>query len=196
VFDAAAPPDDLRRRSGLPEAYAWLEREYPRSDWPKLRLHAAARIWLQRHDWFRTAHLHLQETGRAWRDAGADPRAYAREAIPPLAQFLQHLDGHHRIESEAYFPAMGRQEPRMTAGFALLDRDHDLIHGLLQGMADAANALGRGITAGADARPAAERLADVIGEAGAPLLRHLHDEEDIVVPMLTRHGDPLELANH
>jgi hypothetical protein len=34
----------------------------------------------------------------------------------------------------------------------------------------------------------------VIATAAAPLRRHLHDEEDIVVPMLTRYGDPFELA--
>ena len=82
----------------------------------------------------------------------------------------------------------------MQAGFALLDRDHDAIHRVLAEMAEAAVALNRALAAGAGAPAAAERLAEVMAAAGRPLIRHLDDEEDIVVPLLTLHGDPFELA--
>jgi iron-sulfur cluster repair protein YtfE (RIC family) len=194
--DATSPApdasDDLHLRTALPDAYAWLERDYPRSDWPVLQLHAAARFWLERHDWFRGAHARLIQTEAQLRDD--DPRRYARAVLPVLGGFLQHLDGHHRIESEHYFPAMSVQEPRMAAGFALLDRDHDAIHRLLEELAGAAVALNRALGSGADGAAPADRLAAVIATAAAPLRRHLHDEEDIVVPMLTRYGDPFELA--
>ena len=193
--DRPGEPDDLRRRTRLPEAHAWLEREYPRSDWPVLQLHATARFWLERHAWFRGAQARLAADGARWRETGGDPQDYARRTFPVLGAFLQHLDGHHRIESDRYFPAMALQEPRMAAGFALLDRDHEAIHQVLAELADAATALDRALAAGPDAPAAADRLAAVIAGAAAPLNRHLHDEEDIVVPLLTRHGDPFELAD-
>ena len=191
--DPADGPDDLHRRTGLPETYRWLERGFPRSDWPVLQLHATARFWLERHAWFRGAQARLAELGAGPGEAGAGAAAYARRTFPVLGVFLQHLDGHHRIESDHYFPAMARQEPRMAAGFALLDRDHDTIHRILAELADAAAALNRALAAGADAPAAADRLAAAIAAAGRPLTRHLDDEEDIVVPLLTRHGDPFEL---
>jgi len=192
---AAAVPEaaDLHDRTGLPEAYLFLVREFPRSEWTTARLHAGARFWLERHAGFRGAHARLVAGGARWRETGGDPAAYARETLPALGGFLQHLDGHHRVESDHYFPAMRRQEPRLDAGFALLDRDHDAIHRVLEGLMEAAVALSRA-AAGDERRAAAERLAGVIEGAGRPLLRHLDDEEDIVVPMLTRYGDPLGLG--
>ena len=191
-LDPASPADDLHSRARLPEVFAWLEREYPRAEWPVLKLHASARFWLERHDWFRRTQAGLVGGGRRWREGGGPPLAYARATLPALSGFLQHLDGHHRIESEHYFPAMGRQEPRMQAGFALLDRDHDAIHQVLADLAEAAVALNRSFSARSGETEAAERLADVIEAAGRPLTRHLDYEEDIVVPMLTRYGDPFE----
>lgn len=185
----------LHERTRLPEAYAWLEREHPRADWPTLRLHAAARFWLERHAWFRTTQVRMVEQGRRFHEGGSDSLGFARATLPALSGFLQHLDGHHRIESEHYFPAMAVQEPRMQAGFDLLDRDHETIHQILAELAEAAVALQRALAAGSDAPAAAARLAAVIEGAGRPLTRHLDDEEDIVVPMLTRYGDPFELAD-
>lgn len=187
-----ADADHLHSRARLPEVFAWLEREHPRAEWPVLKLHASARFWLERHAWFRRTHAGLVEDGRRWRTGGGDPLGYARATLPALSAFLQHLDGHHRVESEHYFPAMALQEPRMQAGFALLDRDHDAIHQVLADLAEAAVALNRSFAARWGEAEAAEGLAKVIEAAGRPLTRHLDDEEDVVVPMLTRYGDPFE----
>ena len=85
----------------------------------------------------------------------------------------------------------------MQAGLDLLDRDHHAIHGLLDRLAGSANGLITALNAGDGAaveRSAAERLAEMLAGTRTPLLRHLEDEEDIVVPLLTRHGDPFDLA--
>ena len=69
-----------------------------------------------------------------WRDRAATRAALHRQLIPALQSFLQHLDGHHRIESGQYFPTMRQIEPRIGAGIDLLDRDHDAIHETLEAL--------------------------------------------------------------
>lgn len=144
------------------------------------------RFWLQMHDGFRRETAIMIAATANLREGRADARAFHDGVLPVLAGFLQHLDGHHRIESGHYFPQFRRLDGRVQPALDLLDRDHDVIHTHLQALADAGNALHRAIRA--DAADAAMRLADALETARAPLNRHLDDEEDIVAPILQRAG--------
>jgi iron-sulfur cluster repair protein YtfE (RIC family) len=93
-----------------------------------------------------------------------------------------------------YFPAFARLEPRIAPGIELLDRDHDAVHGLLERMVETANGFNKAVADKADTAKPGELLADAVEAASTPLARHLHDEEDIIVPLLTLHGDPFEKA--
>lgn len=147
--------------------------------------------WLEIHGWFRQMTGGLTGLTGRWRE-GAFPVAaqYQAALMPRLQQFLQNLDGHHQRESRMYFPAFIKQEPAIAAGVELLDRDHDAVHVLIERMVEAANAFNLAVREGHDLRAPGEALADAIEAAAPPLERHLHDEEDIVVPLLTLHGDP------
>ena len=125
-----------------------------------------------------------------WRSGSLALPDLHRQLIPTLQQFLQHLDGHHNIETHHYFPTMRRVEPRIGAGIDLLDRDHDVIHGHLDSLFQTGMAFHQGVAANApDASDTAARLADALNAAGPSLSRHLDDEEDIVVPLITKHVD-------
>ncbi|WP_108257968.1 hemerythrin domain-containing protein [Mangrovicoccus ximenensis] len=79
---------------------------------------------------------------------------------------------------------MLRLEPRLERGFALLDADHHALDPWLEQLAAEANAL---IGASSDREAAARLLGSV--ERFAPFLeRHLEDEEDLIVPVILRHG--------
>ncbi len=189
-YDAVLNGTGLFERCRLPEAYRYLEVEFPRRIWPEVRLHLTARRWLLIHDGFRADQRALAEAGAAWTEGRVDIDGYRRVVMPRLGAFLQHLDGHHHIETEHYFPVFAAAEPRMKGGFELLDRDHDAIHGLLVGMSTAAVAFDA--AAGTDRRRQADALASAIDAASGPLRRHLHDEEDVIVPQMTLRGDPFE----
>ena len=182
--------DDLHLRSGLPEDYGYLLADLPRDRWHGNEVAAMARFWLQMHSGFRREVAAMDALTTQWRSGALALPDLHRRLIPTLQQFLQHLDGHHNIETHHYFPTMRRVEPRIGAGIDLLDRDHDVIHGHLESLFQTGMAFHQGISGKAPtASDAAARLADAIDKAGPALARHLDDEEDIVVPLITRHAE-------
>ena len=183
----------LARRAGLPAEFLYLSEAFPRERWTEGGLHPTARRWLHMHGGFRAHQAEMAAMIAAWRGELIDLRALHGTLIPALQQFLQHLDGHHRIESDHYFPALQRLEPRIAAGLELLDRDHDAIHAHIEAMVETGRALHQGVAAGAtDADDRVERLADVLALAAPQLARHLDDEEEIVIPLIALRGDPLD----
>lgn len=180
-------PDALGTRPGLPAQFRWLLEEFPRDRWSE-RLDQTAAFWLEMHAGFRGHQSHMDGLVGQWRASG-DAQTLHRQLIPALQSFLQHLDGHHRVESGQYFPMMRKIEPRIAAGIDLLDRDHDVIHQTLEAMFRSGLAFHQAVSANAlDAADNAHRLGDLIEASARPLLRHLDDEEDIVVPLIQRHG--------
>jgi hypothetical protein len=150
-----------------------------------------ADFWLQIHDGLRRQGGQLKQAadayGRGEWPAGADfPAVFA----PRFNQFMGRLNGHHQIEDSAYFPRFRALDPRMGAGFAILEADHRLIHGQVVASVGAARALLQALTQGGDAQRraadaysgATDRLLDLLG-------RHLADEEDLVIPALLEHGE-------
>ena len=127
----------------------------------------------------------MEQVTAAYRNGTVDLRAFHDRLLPALSGFLQHLDGHHNIETTHYFPQFRAIEPRIVPGIDLLDRDHDAVHARLQLLADRGNALHRAVRAGdRHAVDQAARMADALEAATPPLLRHLDDEEDIVIPLM------------
>ena len=182
--------DDLHARSGLPEEYRYLLEGLPRDRWHGNEVANMARFWLQMHSGFRREVAHMDALTGQWRSGALALPDLHRQLIPTLQQFLQHLDGHHNIETHHYFPTMRQVEPRIGAGIDLLDRDHDAIHGQLETLFQSGQAFHQAIATNAPlTSDAAARLADAIDAASSPLARHLEDEEDIVIPLLVRHAD-------
>lgn len=183
-------PDDalaLTSRVGLPVALLYLRDQFPRDRWTAA-LDQTAAFWMQMHAAFRGHQAHMDGLIGQWR-ADGDVAALHRQLIPALQAFLQHLDGHHRIESGQYFPMMRRIEPKIGAGIDLLDRDHDTIHETLEAMFRDGLAFHRAMVSRApEATDKAGRLADRIGANARPLLRHLEDEEDIIIPLIQLRG--------
>jgi iron-sulfur cluster repair protein YtfE (RIC family) len=192
LSDTVDDPLALASRAGLPAEFRYLHEAFPRERWNLGGLHPTARLWLHMHGGFRAHQAEMGSMVGAWRAGQTDVRALHRALIPALQQFLQHLDGHHRIESGHYFPALQQLEPRIAAGIDLLDRDHDAIHLHIEAMVDTGRALHQAVAGGAaDAADQAARLAEVLDRVAPELARHLDDEEEIVIPLIALRGDPL-----
>lgn len=180
----------LADRSGLPSGLLYLRDAFPRERWTTA-LHPTAAHWLQMHAGFRNHQDHMAALAGQWRDRTVDLSSLHRALIPALQAFLQHLDSHHRIETGHYFPAMRAVEPRIVPGLDLLDRDHDAIHGHLETLFQAGMGFHQAVSGRTpDATDQAERLAEVLDVIAPPLLRHLDDEEDIIIPLIALRGDP------
>jgi hypothetical protein len=194
VTSDPGPPADLHlpTRRGLPNEVAYLREAYPRADWQgHANYGELAGFWLHMHDSLRGQGGQLKQAtdafGQGRWPAGAD---FPSVFVPRFNQFLGHLNGHHQIEDSAYFPKFRALDPRMVAGFAILEADHGLIHEQIVASVDAARTLLQALAQGGDAQRYAvdaysgvtDRLLDLLG-------RHLADEEDLVIPGMLEHGE-------
>jgi hypothetical protein len=186
------PPELLLPvRDGLPDAIAFLRASYPRPTW---RAHGnfgeMSDFWLAVHASLREHGGRLTRATRALREGSVDARAFGRFFSPSLESFLQHLEGHHRIEDHAYFPRFRALDRHMVAGFDLLENDHEVIHAKLLASAASGRRLAIALGEGDDAlRRAADAYADDSDRLLDWLLRHLSDEEDLVVPAMLEHTE-------
>lgn len=188
--DALADPLALAARAGLPDDMLYLRDAFPRERWTG-PLPETAAFWLQMHAGFRAQQVQMADAASRWRSGALDPRGLHAALLPTLQDFLGHLDGHHRIESGHYFPHFRQIEPRIQTGLDLLDRDHDAIHAHLEELFRAGLAFHQAVAGQSlDAPDHAHRLADTLDRAAPGLIRHLDDEEDIVIPLMALKGEP------
>ncbi len=167
-----------------------LER-HPRASWPA-QGSATVQLWLEVHDGFRRECVALSRAGDDCREGRLSARELAVVAAPRLRGMVARLHGHHEIEDHHYFPTLAGAERHLARDFDLLTADH----ALLQEEIGRALAALDGLVAAADA-PAAE--APAVGHAVdryvrdsdrlcRRLVRHLSDEEDLVIPLLLERG--------
>lgn len=181
----------LAIRTGLPDGIAYLRETHPKPRW---RDHGnygeLADFWLQVHASLREQGRQLSRTTEAFRQAPSDAAGFQRVFVPRFNHFLQHLNGHHQIEDQAYFPKFRALDPRMAAGFDILESDHERIHDALLASVERARGMLTGLSQGGDAQG---RAMDDYAVASARLLdlllRHLTDEEDLVIPAILQHGE-------
>ena len=183
----------IENRRGLPADIAYLLARYPRSGWPlDGGFQGIASAWLEHHDWFRDLGGILQQATAAYRATDEDPAAFRAFFAPRLRWFLQRLEGHHGIEDEAAFPVFRGLDRRLVIGMDLLEEDHGTIHHLLVASADSGAALVGALSSGRDAaRTAADAYAADADRLLDYLMRHLHDEEDLVIPTILDQGGTL-----
>ncbi len=187
-----APPNlQLPERLGLPDEIAYLRAAYPKPQW---QAHAnygqLADFWLHVHRSLRAHGGQLQQLTHGFRDGRHGAADFQRAFVPGINQFLQHLNAHHQIEDGAYFPKFRALDPRMVAGFDLLEADHHLIHEAIGATVDSARGMLAAFTQDANAqRRATDAYAAASDTLLDQLLRHLADEEDLVIPAMLEHGE-------
>ena len=173
---------DLASREGLPDALRTLLDEYPRSGWQTHANFAGlVAFWLERHMMFRKLCEMLRSDAEQASDGNLDPRSMQARLSRFGGMLVQQLHGHHQIEDMHYFPVLSRQETRLQRGFDILDKDHHALDGLLDRFTRSANGVLQG-----QAEPGHFR--EEVLSFEALLKRHLEDEEDLIVPVILKHG--------
>ncbi|WP_254899013.1 hemerythrin domain-containing protein [Thalassococcus arenae] len=172
----------LAERDGLPDALRVLLADFPRAGWDG-HPHFAGLVafWLDRHLMFRQLLDALRSDAEQVLDAGLDPQTHRVRLSRLGGMLVQQLHGHHQIEDHHYFPVLTRLEPRLARGFDLLDGDHQALDGLLDRFTRRANAALSATDQVGRLRSELQTLERLIG-------RHLEDEEDLIVPVILKHG--------
>ena len=189
----------LARRSGWPEDMRVLIARYPRERWQgHANLGEMARFWLSRHAMFRELAAMIDAIEAQFRAGALSPAEFPRQLVPRLQFLLSQLGVHHQIEDLHYFPLLRAADARLARGFDVLERDHHAIHADMAATADTANAMLRALTGDADAlRRCGDNYAQASGALIKGLIRHLDDEEDLIVPLILDRGErALGVAHH
>jgi Hemerythrin HHE cation binding domain len=189
----------LARRNGWPKDLRVLIARYPRERWAgHANLGAMARFWLSRHAMFRELAETIQAVETQFRAGALGPADFARQFVPRLQFLLSQLGVHHQIEDLHYFPIFRAAETRLARGFDVLEGDHHAIHADMGRTAESANALLRALNGNADAlRRCGDDYAAASGALLTGLIRHLDDEEDLIVPLILDRGEQaLGVAHH
>ena len=187
----------LARRTGWPEDLRVLLERYPRERWDAhANLGEMARFWLSRHAMFRELSRAIEQVTEQFRAGNLPPAEFARQFAPRLQFILDQLNVHHQIEDFHYFPIFRTADARLAIGFDVLEGDHHHIHGDMARTAETANAFLQALRA-----DTLRRCSDGYADASATLLkgliRHLDDEEDLIVPLILDRGEEeLGVAHH
>lgn len=184
----------LDLRTGLPEALRVLLAEYPRDGWAAdPNFQGLVSFWLERHMMFRKLLRMMQTDTEALLDRTLDRAQFSSKLNRLGGMFVNDLHGHHQIEDQHYFPVLAAREASIARGFEILDRDHHAIDGHLAGFVKSANGVLQNHVDRSALQDAAGQFHGNLLQLGGFLNRHLIDEEDLIVPVILRHGaDSLE----
>jgi hemerythrin-like domain-containing protein len=175
---------DLSTRDRLPPDLVTLLADWPRAGWSDIPgFEGLAAFWLDRHLGFRDLMSGLRRDAEHMSEGKIDPNRWQGRLLRGGEQLVQGLIGHHQIEDASYFPAMVKLEPRLTRGFDILDKDHHALDGLLDGFVSSANAA----LQAEDLREAALTFHAALAPFEQQLIRHLEDEEDLIIPVILKH---------
>lgn len=188
---------DLDTRTGWPDDLSIFLDQYPRQTWLSHRnFGERMQFWMGVHGGFRELGSALQSATAGFREGDVTPERFRQWFVPRLNYLLSHLHTHHQIEDLDYFPILSAAEPRLARGFEVLETDHETIHTTIDALAEAANGF---MAAGSGNRDTllatGERYADASDRLIAQLMRHLDDEEDLIVPLVLDRGEePLGIS--
>jgi iron-sulfur cluster repair protein YtfE (RIC family) len=190
---------DLARRSGWPENLRVLIARYPREQWEDhANLGEMARFWLSHHAMFRELSATIETITTQFRSGVLPAADLPRQLVPRLQFMLSQLNVHHQIEDLHYFPIFRAAEARLARGFDVLEGDHQAIHADMAATAETANALLRALAGNAGTlKGRGDDYAQASGSLLKGLIRHLDDEEDLIVPLILERGEAaLGVAHH
>ena len=179
----------LENRDKLPDALRVLLHEFPREGWAAERhFQGLVSFWLDRHMMFRRLLVEMTRETEALLDRSADPEHFAGRLSRYGSMFVNQLHGHHQIEDMHYFPVLAKQESRIAKGFDILDHDHHALDRHLNDFVGAANGVLQLVPEREKLQTAAGGFHTAVTGIGALLERHLTDEEELVVPVILKHG--------
>jgi hemerythrin-like domain-containing protein len=188
---------DLDSRKGWPDDLRLFLDRYPREIWPThANLGERMQFWLGVHRGFRDLGELLRDATLDFRSGQVTPDRFRQWFVPRLGHLVSHLHAHHQIEDFEYFPLLAAAERRLARGFDVLENDHEVIHATIAALAEAAQGFLQIETGDRDRLlSAGDRYADASDRLIVQLMRHLDDEEDLVVPLVLDRGEePLGIS--
>lgn len=180
-------PLPLETRTGLPDALRVLVEQYPRDIWQAHEnFEGLVRFWMERHLMFRRLVTMMRDDVEQRAARTLDPKQHIQRLARFGNMFVSELHMHHNIEDHQYFPVLQKMETSLAHGFEILDHDHHALDAHLEAFTQDANLLLKDVT------HSHTQAIDVfhlrLERMEGFLDRHLTDEEELVVPVILKHG--------
>lgn len=181
---------DLDDRNQWPEELQVLLKKFPRNSW-KNQTASLSQFWLDKHDEFRYQARQLNGITQKYREQKLQGQEFVKRLGSPLQMFLSHLQGHHAIEDDHYFPGFKAADKRLAAGFDVLETDHYLLHESMNEITEKFNAFADSVRS--SKKISVHQRAGDRYLASADLFfkrmhQHLADEEDLIIPLMLEQG--------
>jgi iron-sulfur cluster repair protein YtfE (RIC family) len=183
---------DIDTRTGWPEELCALLNRFPRDRW-RSNGNSMTEFWLDKHDYFRNQASAMSAMATEFRNDKVEAAQFAAWLAPRLQAFLASLHGHHQIEDYHYFPAFREAQSSLAPGFDVLASDHELMHRSIAEIVEKTNAFLTSLSdESANAKDVQKRAAEQYIETSeltfSRLVRHLSDEEDLIIPIMLDQG--------
>jgi iron-sulfur cluster repair protein YtfE (RIC family) len=180
----------LAERKGWPPELRALIERYPRETWQSHEnLGGMAQFWLSRHNMFRELSASIAQGTARFQEDEIPADEFARWFAPRLQFFLEQLHAHHQIEDFHFFPIFRAADERLARGFDVLEADHAALHENIDRSVETANALIRSLRDSETVKAAGDAFAQAGNTLMKGLVRHLDDEEDLIVPLILDRGE-------
>ena len=173
----------VTQRAGLPVEIQQTLLESERGTWERHpRFRGKAEFFLNFHKFLLegSARLKREIEDMLVYPSSLDTRSQRWRRMEALSDVIAHrAHGHHTIEDQFYFPQFVRILPRLEKAIDLLDQDHKILSPLLAELED--RTLLR--SAHGDLSSKLGLFHQRVGELEKVLKRHLHDEEEVIIPI-------------
>lgn len=184
--------EDIDQRTGWPEELCALLNEHPRASW-RQNMTPLAQFWIDRHNDFRSQCSTLLDAAENFQKRPDNAEEFAALVVPRTRLLISHLHGHHQVEDAHYFPAFRAAEERLGPGFDVLASDHERLHESGRSVVETLNAFRNTFGPSSQGtidnrRRAADRYVDANELLCRRIVRHLDDEEDLVIPLMLLHA--------
>jgi len=167
----------------------FLLRDYPRNAWPDHPNFAASiQNWMGAHKMFRQLSEITREETERYLDKDRSPEEFAGRLSYYGDLLVRNLHGHHHWEDLQFFPELKDADNRFDHGLETLESDHLVLDETLNALTETGNRVIKLIHLDEpQARKEAGALHLSLSRIEQFLMRHLTDEEDLVVPILLHH---------
>jgi len=177
------------RTTGMPEEMRILLNDYPRDAW---QAHPGFKNktmqWLGAHRMFRQLSAAVRKDTEAYLDGKQDPQEYIGRLSYRGGAMVNNLHGHHGWEDYSYFPELSAADSRFDAGLAILEKDHETLHQVLDKFTQAANRVINLVQRdNVQVQSEVGKIHSVSATIETLLQRHLSDEEELAVPIILHH---------
>lgn len=173
----------VEQRTGLPAAIKSLLLPLEREQWSQhARYGGKASFFIQYHGDLLATADYLKRSLETLLDSSQTVFNWQQLKDPlSAAQYLvDRAHNHHQIEDHVYFPQFRQIMPQLSKGIDLLDKDHQSLDLALHELGSLLRTL---VNVDAVNKQQLKLLADSILHLQRILKRHLHDEEEVIIPI-------------